>query len=118
LELVRDGIPLNQSPDSIRETLTEAHLFHFVNRDPHISRDNPDTKKYTGVFKITFESGESVFVYPLEDDFKQIYQFRKDSQRCWEILSDDTPYWVDVYLHRVLNRMGKAKKLESAPRDI
>ncbi len=99
-KMIRSGIDLFTSPDKMRESLTEDHLYHFEHTDPHIKRINPDTPKYKGVLKVILPNNESVFVEPLDDDFKQMYKDRTDNEMCWELEDDDTPYWCDTYAHR------------------
>jgi len=89
--LIREGISLDVSPDSIREQLTEEHLYHFVNPDIYIDRSNPHTPKYIGVFRV-----HDRYYHPLLPDLKQVYSNRTNKDMCWELM-EETPYWVDVY---------------------
>jgi hypothetical protein len=105
----RDGIVLNDSPDNVRDTLTEDHLFHFKHTDPYVDRFNADVKQYIGVFAIKKADKDIIYVYPVDADYRQIYHHRTDISMCWDIMDDDagTPYWVDVHAHRMYNKFEK-----------
>jgi hypothetical protein len=90
--LVREGIELTTSPDNVRGELTEAHLYHFEHTDDAISRP----QKYKGVLKCVLEQG-TVYVEPHDEDYKQMYKDRTDTDACDDIMPDGTPYWTDVY---------------------
>lgn len=102
-KMYREGITLNAPPDSIRDEITEAHLYHFVNDDIYIDRSNPNTPKYIGVFRV-FDASRSDYFYffPLDADYKQLYKTRTDFDLCWSLMDDEeeTPYWVDIYAIR------------------
>jgi hypothetical protein len=105
LRLLREGIELSESPDVVRDQLTEAHLYHFVCPDPSIVRENGSIiPKFVGVLRVVSSSGSCTYVHPLNDDLAQMYAERTDISRAWEILQDETPYWVDRYALRVAKR--------------
>jgi len=97
----RAGISLNDSPDVVRDQLTEAHLYYFACDDASMDRTNPLTSKYVGVLRV-FNARLQCYtlVHPLNDDLAQMYAQRTDVSRAWEILPDQTPYWVDRYAQR------------------
>lgn len=101
-KLYRNGIPLMKAPDELRDTLSEAHLFHFRNDDIYIDRRNPNTPKYIGVLQVWDATLEEFrYFHPLQPDLKAIYRDRTNMDKCWDKMdSDDTPYWIDVYAIR------------------
>ena len=106
LSLLRRGIDLDDSPDVARDSLTEAHLYHFVcNNGDFIDRRNPLTQKYVGVLRVFNKNTRNyTYVHPLNDDLSQIYAQRTDVSRAWDVLpsadGNSTPYWVDRYAQR------------------
>ncbi len=98
---IRPGIVIHHSPDSIREQLTEQHLFIFCHYDGWLERGNSTIPKYVGVLCVmTEDHSEPVFVHPLHADFVQMYSERTDENFAWSLCEDNTPYWVDIYATR------------------
>jgi hypothetical protein len=102
LAFLREGIPLEDSPDTVRDSLTEAYLYYFVCDGDFIDRTNPLTPKYVGVLRVFNKyTQQYMFVHPLNDDLAQMYAERTDISRAWDVLpGDGSPYWVDRYAQR------------------
>lgn len=104
---IREGIIIDGAPDECRDTLTEAHLYHFVNTDSCITRQTQRTQKYIGVFCVRLENDDCVYVHPLDADWKHIYNgTRDDVSQAYDILDDGTPYWTDVYVAKKIKKKG------------
>lgn len=105
---IRNGIIIDGAPDERRDTLTEAHLYHFVNTDSCITRQTQRTQKYIGVFCVQLQNSDRcVYVHPLDADWKQMYDgVRDDIARAYDVLDDGTPYWTDVYAAKKLKKKG------------
>jgi hypothetical protein len=105
LELLREGVSLEDSPDNVHEELTEEHLFHFVCDHPSVERCCELTPKYVGVLRVFHPKIQRyLYVHPLNDDFAKMYEGRCDDSRALEVLVDGTPYWVDAYAMRMLKK--------------
>lgn len=103
--LIREGIVIDGAPDEQRETLSERHLFHFINKDESVKRVfNRRIPKYTSVFKVKCSNNAHVYVHPLDADWKVIYAERSDESKRYDILPDETPYWTDIYVCKWNNK--------------
>lgn len=106
--LIREGIVITGAPDEQRDALTEAHLFHFKDKDESIQRSfNKRTSKYTGVFQVKCSNNTLVYVHPLDADWKVVYADRDDAEKRFDILSDGTPYWTDLVVCKWNNKQKK-----------